>query len=177
MPRHVAFLRAINVGGHTVKMDRLRLLFEDLGLARVETFIASGNVLFDAPARGIATLERRIERAVAESLGFPAATFIRSARELHAIVARDPFSSAPPAALYVGILGSVPSTAVASAVVALSTATDRFVVDGRALYWGCHSRFSDSPFSGATLERTLGMPVTMRSINTVARLSARLAGG
>ena len=46
--RLVAFLRAINVGGHNVKMDRLRELFEALGLSNVETFIASGNVIFDS---------------------------------------------------------------------------------------------------------------------------------
>ena len=48
MPRYIALLRAINVGGHTVKMDHLRRLFEALDLAAVETFIASGNVVFHA---------------------------------------------------------------------------------------------------------------------------------
>ena len=53
MPRHIAFLRAINVGGHTVTMDRLRQLFTGLGLKDVETFIASGNVIFSSAARSI----------------------------------------------------------------------------------------------------------------------------
>ena len=48
MTRHIAFLRAINITGRTIKMDRLRALFAELGLANVATFIASGNVLFDA---------------------------------------------------------------------------------------------------------------------------------
>ncbi|MCC6187963.1 MAG: DUF1697 domain-containing protein [Anaerolineales bacterium] len=48
--RHVAFLRAINVGGHVVKMDMLRRLFTRMGSARVETYFASGNVVFEAPA-------------------------------------------------------------------------------------------------------------------------------
>ena len=46
MPRLIAFLRAINVGGHTVTMMKLRKEFEALGLQDVETFIASGNVIF-----------------------------------------------------------------------------------------------------------------------------------
>jgi uncharacterized protein (DUF1697 family) len=46
MPKYVAFLRAINVGGHTVKMDHLRRLFEALGFTNVETFIASSDVVF-----------------------------------------------------------------------------------------------------------------------------------
>ena len=49
--RFVALLRAINVGGHVVKMEALRKHFTRLGFANVETFIASGNVLFDAPPR------------------------------------------------------------------------------------------------------------------------------
>ena len=59
--RLVAFLRAINVGGHNVKMDRLRELFEALGLTNVETFIASGNVIFDSPATNTQVLEKEIE--------------------------------------------------------------------------------------------------------------------
>lgn len=57
MQRYIAFLRAINVGGHTVKMDRLREIFEALGFSNVETFIASGNVVFETTARDPAALE------------------------------------------------------------------------------------------------------------------------
>ncbi len=69
MPRYVAFLRAINVGGHTVKMDYLRMLFEALGFSNVETFIASGNVIFDSKATSAKALEKRIEHCLAEALG------------------------------------------------------------------------------------------------------------
>ncbi|HXW01123.1 MAG TPA: DUF1697 domain-containing protein, partial [Anaerolineae bacterium] len=51
LPKYIAFLRAINVGGHTVKMDYLRRLFEEMGFSKVETFIASGNVIFEAVAK------------------------------------------------------------------------------------------------------------------------------
>ncbi len=63
LPRFVAFLRAINVGGNrVVKMDFLRQVFESLGFSRVETFIASGNVVFDTGARNPKMLERKIEK-------------------------------------------------------------------------------------------------------------------
>ena len=60
MPKLIAFLRAINVGGHNVKMDALRELFIELGCTNVETFIASGNVIFDSKAKNIKTLENKI---------------------------------------------------------------------------------------------------------------------
>jgi hypothetical protein len=62
--RYVAFLRAINVGGHVVKMDRLRTLFEGLGFANVSTFIASGNVVFDSTATDTRPIPRSVQRSL-----------------------------------------------------------------------------------------------------------------
>jgi uncharacterized protein (DUF1697 family) len=61
MSRLVALLRAVNVGGRTVKMDRLCAAFEEMGLTGVETYIASGNVLFKPTGEPLDLLERRIE--------------------------------------------------------------------------------------------------------------------
>ena len=69
MPKYVAFLRAINVGGHTVKMEHLRILFEELGFENVETFIASGNVIFDSKTKSTKTLETKIEKHLRQALG------------------------------------------------------------------------------------------------------------
>jgi len=69
MTRCIAFLSAINVGGRTVKMEVLRQQFEALGFTKVGTFIASGNVIFETPAKNMHTLEKKIEqqlRAVLE---------------------------------------------------------------------------------------------------------------
>ena len=60
MTLYIALLRAINVGGRTVKMDRLRDLFEQVGFSAVETFIASGNVIFAAAEQPTAEMEARI---------------------------------------------------------------------------------------------------------------------
>ena len=70
MSKHIAFLRAINVGGHNVKMDDLRQLFESLGLSNVETFIASGNVIFDAKVGNVKDAEKKIETCLHESPGY-----------------------------------------------------------------------------------------------------------
>ena len=78
MTLYIAFLRAINVGGRTVKMDRLRGLFEQVGYADVETFIASGNVIFRSPAEDTQALERQIEAHLAASLGYEVAAFVRT---------------------------------------------------------------------------------------------------
>src|SRR5687768_4657369 len=113
MPRYIAFLRAINVGGHTVKMDRLRQLFEELGFANVETFIASGNVIFETRSTKMPALEKKIERHLHAALGYEVTTFIRTPAELTAVAALQPFApgdlAAPDHTAYVIFLAAAPS--------------------------------------------------------------------
>ena len=179
MPRHIAFLRAINVGGHTVKMSHLRALFEALGLRHVETFIASGNMLFDAPSRDAGALEDRIERHLREALGYPVATFLRAPAEVAAVAAYRPFGAAGPGdghTLSVGFLKAAPSAEAARRIAALRTGTDDFHVHGRELYWWCRTRLSESRVTGALLEKALGAPATFRNVTTVRRLALKAAG-
>jgi uncharacterized protein (DUF1697 family) len=93
MPRYVAFLRAINVGGRTVKMDVLCRLFESLGFSKVESFIASGNIVFETTSKNVRALERKIEGRLLETLGYEVATFIRTDAELAAVADYEPFGS------------------------------------------------------------------------------------
>jgi uncharacterized protein (DUF1697 family) len=90
MPRYVALLRAVNVGGRTIKMDRLRAIFEELPFKNVETFIASGNVLFDSTARDVAALERKIERHLEAKLGIEVGTYLRALDELPGVASNHP---------------------------------------------------------------------------------------
>jgi len=115
MPKYIAFLRAINVGGHTVKMDYLRSLFTGLGLRNVETFIASGNVIFDSPSKSSRTLEKKIETCLLKALGYEVTTFVRSTTELVDIAQHKPFPdselSGPVHVVYIGFMASEPSDA------------------------------------------------------------------
>ena len=93
MPRYIAFLRAVNVGGHNlVKMDSLRRLFGSLGFSSVETFIASGNIVFESTPKDARILEREIANGLREALGYEVATFIRTGAELAAVADYKPFS-------------------------------------------------------------------------------------
>jgi len=177
VPRYVAFLRAVNVGGRVVKMDRLRALFEELKLRRVETVIASGNVVFDAGSGDAAALERRIERHLERALGYEVATFVRTPSELAAVAGHEPFPQLDRLEagrdLWIGFLRAPPAADVERAVLALETDVDRFRVTGRELYWRRLVRNMESLRLGARLERVLGAPMTMRNVTTVRRLAER----
>jgi uncharacterized protein (DUF1697 family) len=177
--KYVAFLRAINVGGHTVKMDHLRGLFEALDLANVETFIASGNVIFDAGKTRPLTLERKIETHLHDSLGYKVTTFIRSIAELAAISSYKPFASSELESdsnvLFVGFLAASPSEEAKSKLLELRNRFWDFHIDGRELYWLRRRLPGEVPFSGMPLEKTLRMQMTLRNVNTVRRLASKYA--
>ncbi len=186
MATTVALLRAINVGGHTVTMAALKGHFEALGLRGVETFIASGNVLFDAdvdPDAGAdaapdAALAARIAAHLEAVLGFPVATFLRGGDELAAVAACRPFDDATmadAAALNIGFLASPLSPDDVGVLQGLETDIDAFAAVGREVYWLCRRKQSESRFNNAVFERTLRRQATFRGHNTVARLAARVA--
>ncbi len=172
--RYIAFLRAINVGGRVVKMKALKRIFEDLRLTEVETFIASGNVIFSSPADA-AWLESLIEKGLQQALGYPVVPFLRTPEEIATAAERDPFGVlVPPGGrIYVGFLRTCPTAAARRHVEALSTPADRFAVHGRELYWLCTVPSTQSGVSGATLEGVLKQPATLRNLNTVQRLSLK----
>lgn len=176
--RYVAFLRAINVGGRRVKMERLREIFRGLGLENVETFIASGNVIFDAREDARA-LESVIEPHLDETLGYRVDTFVRSVGELARVADSRPFGPSEPAgdsALYVAFLADPPGEDGVARLMARETDVDLFRVEGCEVYWLRRGGPGDSAFDNATLERTLGAPATVRNVNTVRRLAAKYRG-
>jgi uncharacterized protein (DUF1697 family) len=173
----IALLRAINVGGHVVKMDRLKKLFEQAGFTGVETFIASGNVIFDlAPSAKTLPIERTIEKMLLKALGYEVATFIRTARELRAAAEHEPFV---PAALDASLRFNVAfvkdqlDTRAVKSIKALATAVEDFHVRGREIYWLSCVMQSESKISNAVFEKTIGQPSTVRGISTVRKMAEK----
>ena len=177
MPRYVAFLRAINVGGqHVVRMGDLRRQFERLGFTDVETFIASGNVVFTATSRDGAALERKIERALEKAFGFEVNTFVRTLAELADVAARKPFpeSRVKTAGAYcVGFLPAALAPAVVKSVLALKSAEDDFHVEGREVHWISTQGQGRAAFSNAVLEKLLKGKSTLRGVRMLQKLAAK----
>lgn len=176
MPRFIAFLRAINVGGHTVKMAELRSHFEAIGFTNVETFIASGNVIFESGSRNAKTLEQKIEHHLRESLGYEVATFVRTDSEVAAIAQYQPFPESElqsAGALNIAFLADPLSEDAGEVLKKLKTEIDDFHVHGREVYWLCRKQQSESTFSNAVFERVLKVKATFRGVNTVSRITAK----
>ncbi len=177
MPRFIAFLRAINVGGaRTVKMDALRQPFESLGFSKVATFIASGNVVFETTNKNAKTLTSKIEKKLRERLGYPVEAFIRTDAELAEIANSKAFrqSEIDAAAQFnIIFLANTLDDQSKQKVMALRTDTDEFRVHGREIYWLRRRKRGRSAFSTVPLEKALGQPFTIRGAKTVKMMAAK----
>jgi uncharacterized protein (DUF1697 family) len=176
MQRYIALLRGINVGGHRVRMSDLGAIFEELGLQAVETFIASGNVVFHAEMAEREGLQVLIEQRLRERLGYEVATFLRSPAELAAIASYEPFPS-PPAGTYtlsVMFLDAVPPPETQERLSAFRTSTDEFRLRDREIFWLCHGRTSDSQVDWKGFGKIPGISrMTVRNVTTIRKLAAR----
>lgn len=180
VPRYIALLRAINVGGHIVRMADLRRYFERMPFEDVETFIASGNVIFRARSRNTRKLESEIAGRLEAILGYEVATFVRTPAELDRVAARRVFPAAqvdvPGSSVYVIFVAEPPDSAARRRLQALRTDIDDFRAQGREIYRYCRGRLLDSFVGGRDLATAIGQPATSRNVTTVRRLVATCEG-
>ncbi len=185
MPRFAAFLRAVNVGGRVVKMDALRKVFESMGLADVESFIASGNLVFSS--KGVKGLDAKIAAGLEEACGFEVPVFVRTIEEVAAAAAHNPFPNRDTARFptyLVGFLSKNLDAAGVERLSALETPMDRFHLRGRDFWWLSRHHQARPAITGRQLEKALGQATTLRNVNTIRRIaerygptSARRSGG
>lgn len=170
--RFVAFLRAINVGGHVVKMDRLRRLFEEMGFTNVATFIASGNVIFDSRSSDAVALEKRIEKHLERALGYEVGTYLRSCAELSDVATLDVPNVARDCRVHVVFMKAGADSATKQKLRAMCTKDDSFHAHNREVYWVTRGSFSQSPVA-VPFGKLVGGAGTMRSVTTVRKLAAK----
>ena len=174
MPRCAAFLRAVNVGGRVVKMEALKNIFESMGLTDVESFIASGNVVFSS--KGVKGLDAKIAAGLEKALGYDVPTFLRTMDEIADLARQRPFAERDMAACpthLVGFLSKDLDAAGVERLSLLSTKEDLFHVRGRDFWWLSRHRQSDPAITGRQLEKTLGQRTTLRNVNTIRRMVER----
>lgn len=177
MASFIALLRAVNVGGHgKLSMAAFRTLLQGLGYQNVETYIQSGNAVFDAggPAAKVA---RHLSAALMEHTGAPVDVILCTPEELDRIIAGNPFAAeaaADGARVHVGFLDRpAPANAAAGLqriVDQYPHRRDRFQVSGNTLYLHLPDGAAETKFTPKALEKILVGVSTARNWNTVLKL-------
>lgn len=173
--RHVALLRAVNVGGRNrLPMSDLRAIVEGLGHIEVETYIQSGNVMFCADARRATNeqLAAGIHHAIAIATGLDIAVLVRSGAELADVVRANPFAdpNLEPSKLMVHFLQAIPSAEAIARLEPDRFAPDRFEVVADHLYAYLPNGQGRSKFTNDYIERRLAVAATARNLNSVLQL-------
>jgi uncharacterized protein (DUF1697 family) len=179
MADHAAFLRAMNVGGRRITNADLREHFEAMGLADIGLFRASGNVVFTAAGEPAAELIARIERELAGALGYDVPIYLRTADEVRAIAAHQPFPAATVEAskgkLQVMLLLERPTAKARKQALELAPAADRLDFGTRELYWLPKGGLLESELDLKGLARLLG-PTTVRTKGTMEQVARKYVG-
>ena len=179
MPTYVALLRAVNLGGYgKVAMADFRALLGGLGFKNVETYIQSGNAVFDAPGSA-AKVRAAIAVELEKLMGAPAEVMVRTHEDLTRIIAGNPFAAeaaADGARVHVGFLAGVAAAGAQGALEEIVTKyparRDRFHLAEDVVYLHLPDGAAETKFSGKTLDKAIGVPGTGRNWNTVLKLHA-----
>ncbi|MEP6896801.1 MAG: DUF1697 domain-containing protein [Chloroflexota bacterium] len=167
MTKYIAFLRAINVGGtKIIKMDDLRKMFESFGFDNVQTYIQSGNVIFES--KDTPNLEAKLEDQLALALGYRVEIFLRTMDEISKIVKQTRFEPKEADTLHIVFLRGKPAKSLADKLKQYNSAADEFAVNGREVYNLRHDR-DKSVFSNSFVEKIFGTATT-RNITTLRKI-------
>ena len=181
MPCYVAFLGSINVGGNRLTMAELRAAFEDEGFSRVETVVASGNVLFDHEDRPTRGLEEKLEMVLRQRFGMKSIAAVRSRDEVADAIASNPFARAAGGdgednLVHTMFLDRDPDTAQFRVLVAdhEGRGRERLATGPRALYIDYVEGAGTSRLTAPFIERRLQCRGTARNMRSLARIVAKM---
>ena len=178
MPTYVALLRGINLGPRNkIAMADLRELLRSLGHEQVQTVILSGNAVFASRRRAIPALEAEMEGAIRERFGLEIRVLIRTADELAAVVAANPYPAPTgDGRIYALFLERAPDPERIAAIDSATVEPDRFAFGDRVVYVSLTGGFLDSKAFAVLTDKRLGVAMTNRNWNTVLKLHALAEG-
>lgn len=169
MTKYIAFLRAINVGGtKLIRMEDLKKMFESFGVSNVQTFIQSGNIIFETSAKSMNILESRLEKQLEEALGYRVEVFVRSMGEITRIANQNHFEPKADDTLHIAFLREKPTKAQMAALKKYNSPADEFAVSSREVYNLRHDR-DKSVFSNNFIEKIFGVATT-RNMTTLKKI-------
>jgi uncharacterized protein (DUF1697 family) len=174
MNTFVALLRGINVSGQKLnKMKDLTTMFQDMGFKNVQTYIQSGNIVFDSELSDLTYLDTIISEQIKRTFGFDVPVLVRSPGYLEQILKKSPFEKYEDFDLkkcaYV-FLKNTPEPDRIEDLQNRSYENERFMIENQCLYLYCMKGAGRAKLHTNEIERRLGVEATARNNNTLVRL-------
>lgn len=171
--KYLAILRGINVGGRRkVRMEDLRGFMKEAGFTEVETYIQSGNIIFEDPkSRSDAEIAETIEKLISDHYYFDVPVIVWSAKELQAAIDENPYArDYGVERLHLTFLKTEPGNEALEVIEDYDFPPDRYMVSGRKVFIYCDGKYSDSKLTNKFFEDKLKVSATTRNWKTVQKL-------
>ena len=180
MPRYLALLGSINIGGNRVKMAALKAVLAEEGFREVETVAASGNVIL-TDRKHPATLEKLLEKIMSNRFGFRSCAMVRTRDEVCAAIDENPFHGTGPEhgsdrMVHSIFLSEQPEQARFDALLDehKGKGSERLALGDRVLYLDYVHGVGVSDLSSKFLERRLGCRGTARNMNSLKNILSKM---
>jgi uncharacterized protein (DUF1697 family) len=175
MAKYISILRGINVGGNRkILMKDLKSLYEGLDFSKVETYIQSGNVVFESDLKlSNADLEVKIQYAIIETFGFDVPVIVRTAVEWAISIVNNPFWKEEDAdidRLHLTCLKEIPSPELLEKIKPFQYLPDRYEIIGKNVFVFCAAGYGTSKLVNSFFESKLKTSATTRNWKTVTKL-------
>ena len=174
METYIAILRGINVSGQKkIKMADLKAHLEELNFKNVQTYIQSGNVIFEHETTSPEDLENEIVKKIYEKYGFQVPTIIKIPSELKYVINNNPFRDDPNKEtnrLYVTFLSDVPSSINLEKLETIDYSPEEYILDGKNIYFYSPNGYGNAKMNNNFFENKLKVAATTRNWNTVNKL-------
>jgi len=172
MKTFIALLRGINVSGQKkIKMAELRKSLTQNGLENVQTYIQSGNIIFDSEVLDTSTLEHKIHDVIAKDFGFEVPTLVVSGNAIPKVMEANPFAKkAEENKLYYVLLKQVPEKELVAQFEELNFTNEDFHVTENCVYLMCKKGYGNAKLNNNLIERKLKVDATTRNQKTMLKL-------
>lgn len=174
MGRYISLLRGINITGYNlVKMPVLIELYKSLGFQNIETYLQSGNVVFNTDMSDIDKISGVIENEIKKKLGLSIRVLIKTGRDFKKIIKNNPFVkkvSDDTKSIYVTLLFEKPGKDLLSAIDEINPGKDEYYIIGDTIYINCPYGYGRTKLNNNVFEKKLKVTATTRNWNTVNML-------
>lgn len=171
MPVYIALLRGINVSGQKlIKMTDLKELFQSLGCNNVQTYIQSGNVVFESAETEPSNLESQIMQAISSKYGFDVEVMVRTVEEFGRIIENNPFPEAEGNKLYISFFRNPQQEIPFEELDKVKSDSESYVFFESVMFFYCPEGYGITKLSNQFIEKKLKTIATTRNLNTVMKL-------
>ncbi len=170
MPIYVAFLRAINVGGkNVIKMSELKECLETIHLKHIQTFLQSGNIVFESELIDTEKLQTLIQHAIEFVFSLSVPVIVRTYEEMENVLATQPFdnfSALPKDKIFINYLQNAPTETTLAAFKPFDAKGDEFKIEGKNIFIYCQNPYNETKLQNGFFEKKLLCFATTRNFNT-----------